>query len=133
MRATLKKGFEMRVKKNVSNEYTSTTIEGFEIVDGHIEECAHQIDGNYSTTEKMLEKVRVNHPTFTSADAPTVSKVKKYVPTVVFNSIATDNENIADDSQDLTKYIANSIVSLQMLINDLNTIKKPTKTVDSAD
>ena len=119
----------MRVKKNVSNEYTATTIEGFEIVDGHIEECAYQIDGNYGTTDKMLEKVRVNHPTFTSASAPTVSKTKKYVPTIVFNRIATADENIADDSQALAKYIANSIMSLQKLINDLNT----TNTADSAD
>ena len=111
----------MRVKKNVSNEYTATTLEGFEIVDGHIEECAYQIDGNYGTTDKMLEKVRVNHPTFTSASTPTVSKTKKYVPTIVFNSIATADENIADDSQELTKYIANSIMTLQKLINDLNT------------
>ena len=128
MRATLKKGFEMRVKKNVSNEYTTTTIEGFEIVDGHIEECSYQIDGNYSSTDKMLEKVRVNHPTFTSASTPTVSKTKKYVPTIVFNRIATADENIADDSQSLTKYIANSIVSLQNLLNDVNT-----KLADSAD
>ena len=64
MGATLKKGFEMQVKKNVSNEYTTTTIEGFEIVDGHIEERSYQIDGNYGSTDKMLEKVRVNHPTF---------------------------------------------------------------------
>ena len=111
----------MRVKKNVSNEYTTTTIEGFEIVDGHIEECAYQIDGNYGTTDKMLEKVRVNHPTFTSASTPTVSKTKKYVPTIVFNHIATADENIADDTQALTKYIANSIMTLQKLINDLNT------------
>lgn len=129
MRATLKKGFEMRVKKNVSNEYITTTIEGFEIVDGHIEECSYQIDGNYSSTDKMLEKVRVNHPTFTSASTPTVSKTKKYVPTIVFNRIATADENISDDSQALTKYIANSIMTLQKLINDLNT----TNTKDSAD
>lgn len=129
MRATLEKGFEMRVKKNVSNEYTSTTIEGFEIVDGHIEECAYSIDGNYGTTDKMLEKVRVNHPTFTSASTPTVSKTKKYVPTIVFNRIATADENIADDTQALTKYIANSIMTLQKLINDLHT----TNTADSAD
>ena len=129
MRATLKKGFEMRVKKNVSNEYITTTIEGFEIVDGHIEECSYQIDGNYSSTDKMLEKVRVNHPTFTSASTPTVSKTKKYVPTIVFNRIATADENISDDSPALTKYIANSIMTLQKLINDLNT----TNTKDSAD
>lgn len=128
MRATLKKGFEMRVKKNVSNEYTTTTIEGFEIVDSHIEECSYQIDGNYGTTDKMLEKVRINHPTFTSASTPTVSKTKKYVPTIVFNRIATADENIADDSQALAKYIADSIVSLQMLLNDVNT-----NTADSAD
>ena len=128
MRATLKKGFEMRVKKNVSNEYITTTIEGFEIVDGHIEECAYQIDGNYGATDKMLEKVRVNHPTFTSASTPTVSKTKKYVPTIVFNRIATEDENIADDGQALAKYIADSIVSLQNLLNDVNT-----KLADSAD
>lgn len=122
------KGFEMRVKKNVSNEYTTTTIEGFEIVDSHIEECSYQIDGNYGTTDKMLEKVRINHPTFTSASTPTVSKTKKYVPTIVFNRIATADENIADDSQALAKYIADSIVSLQMLLNDVNT-----NTADSAD
>lgn len=118
----------MRVKKNVSNEYTTTSIKGFEIVDGKIEECEYQIDGKYSTTEKMLDKVRVNHPTFTSASVPTVSKVKKYVPTIVFNCIATDNENIADDSQDLVKYIHDSITSLQNLLNDVNTNSK-----DSAD
>ena len=118
----------MRVKKNVSNEYTTTTIEGFEIVDGHIEECAYQIDGNYGTTDKMLEKVRVNHPTFTSASTPTVSKTKKYVPTIVFNRIATEDESIAGDYQALAKYIADSIVSLQMLLNDVNT-----NTKDSAD
>lgn len=128
MRAALKKGFEMRVKKNVSNEYTATTIEGFEIVDGHIKECAYQIDGNYGTTDKMLEKVRVNHPTFTSASTPTVSKTKKYVPTIVFNRIATADENIANDSQAIAKYIADSIVSLQMLLNDVNT-----NATDSAD
>lgn len=128
MRATLKKGFEMRVKKNVSNEYTTTTIEGFEIVDGHIEECAYQIDGNYGTTDKMLEKVRVKHPTFTSASTPTVSKVKKYVPSIVFNRIATADENIADDSQTLEKYIADSIVSLQTLLNEVYT-----NATDSAD
>lgn len=128
MRVTLKKGFEMRVKKNVSNEYATTTIKGFEIVDGHIEECAYQIDGNYVTTDKMLEKVRVKHPTFTSASIPTVSKAKKYVPTIVFNHIATADEHIADDSQALAKYIADSIVSLQMLLNDVNS-----NTKDSAD
>ena len=128
MRATLKKGFEMRVKKNVSNEYTTTTIEGFEIVDGHIEECAYSIGGNYGTTDKMLEKVRVKSPTFTSASTPTVSKTKKYVPTIVFNRIATEDENIADDGQTLAKYIADSIVSLQNLLNDVNT-----KLADSAD
>ena len=118
----------MRVKKNVSNEYTTTTIEGFEIVDGHIEECSYQIDGNYGTTDKMLEKVRVKHPTFTSASTPSVSKTKKYVPTLVFNRIATADESIADDSKALAKYIADSIVSLQMLLNDVNT-----NTKDSAD
>lgn len=123
----------MRVKKNVANEYTTTTIEGFEIVDGHIEECAYQIDGNYGTTDKMLEKVRVNHPTFTSASTPTVSKTKKYVPTIVFNRIATADENIADDSQALAKYIADSIVSLQMLLNDVNTKIADSNTADSAD
>lgn len=118
----------MRVKKNVSNEYTTTTIEGFEIVDGHIEECSYSIGGNYGTTDKMLEKVRVKSPTFTSASTPTVSKTKKYVPTIVFNRIATEDENIADDGQALAKYIADSIVSLQNLLNDVNT-----KLADSAD
>ena len=118
----------MRVKKNVSNEYTTTTIEGFEIVDGHIEKCAYSIGGNYGTTDKMLERVRVERPTFTSAETPIVSKTKKYVPTIVFNRIATEDESIADDSQALAKYIADSIVSLQMLLNDVNT-----NTKDSAD
>lgn len=123
----------MRVKKNVSNEYTATTIDGFEIVDGHIEECSYQIDGNYGTTDKMLEKVRVSHPTFTSASAPTVSKSKKYVPTIVFNRIATADESIADDSEALAKYIADSIVSLQMLLNDVNTKLAESNTANSAD
>ena len=111
----------MRVKKNVSNEYTTTTIEGFEIVDGHIEKCAYSIGGNYGTTDKMLERVRAERPTFTSAETPIVSKTKKYVPTIVFNRIATEDESFADDSQALAKYIADSFASLQTLLNDVNT------------
>ena len=130
MRATLKKGFEMRVKKNIYNENTITNIDGFEIIDGHIKECAYQIDGNYGTTDKMLEKVRVEHPTFTSASTPTVSKVKKYVPSVVFNRIATADESIADDSNALAQYIVDSIVSLQIMLNDINTSEQQNDATD---
>ena len=110
----------MRVKKNVSNEYNTTTINGFEIVDGSIAPSGYEFAGSYPSTSAALEKVRVEHPTFTTEEKPTVSKTKKYVPVKVFNSIATDNENVADDIDAYADYIYNAIITLQSLLNEVN-------------